>query len=59
MLNVGRTNQLGSILEAREPPGIVKQAFEAVVIDVVLQFRKQSPNEIADEDHFGFKGTED
>jgi hypothetical protein len=51
-------NQLGSILETREPPRIVQQTFKAIVVDIILQFRKQAADEVTDEDHLSLEGTQ-
>lgn len=52
------THQLCAVLEASQPTRIVQETLKPVVIDVVLQFCKQSPDEVADEDHFRFQCTQ-
>lgn len=57
-LYIESTNQFGSILEAREPPRIMQEPFKSIMVDIILQFRQQTSDEIANKNHLGFKGTE-
>jgi hypothetical protein len=50
-----RTYELRPVLEAGQPTGIVEQTLELVVVNVVLKFREETPNKIANEHHLRLK----